>query len=66
MLHTNKSINRLRIIKDAGEEAQKDKRSNKKEEAKLTLEGKINLKMKKLDRENERLRAENLFLKKLE
>jgi|SRR5690606_1032105 len=49
-----------------GEEALKDKRGHKKEEAKLTPEEKINLQMKRLERDNERLRAENLFLKKLE
>jgi hypothetical protein len=38
----------------------------KKEAAHLTPEEKINRQMKKLERENERLRAENLFLKKLE
>lgn len=49
-----------------GDEALKDKRGRKKEEAELTLEDKIKLQMRKLERENERLRAENLFLKKLE
>ena len=51
---------------DGGDEALKDKRGRKKEEAELTAEDKINLQIKKLERENERLRAENLFLKKLE
>jgi transposase-like protein len=51
---------------DGGEEALKDKRGRKKEEVELTSEEKIQLQMKKLERENERLRAENLFLKKLE
>ncbi|MFE8700764.1 IS3 family transposase [Cytobacillus sp. FJAT-54145] len=50
---------------DGGDEALKDKRGNKKEEAKLTPEEKIELQMKKLERENERLRAENLLLKKV-
>ncbi|WP_339212192.1 helix-turn-helix domain-containing protein [Aeribacillus sp. FSL K6-3256] len=48
------------------EEALKDKRGRKKEEAELSPEEKMKLEMKKLERENERLRAENLFLKKLE
>nr|WP_066300833.1 helix-turn-helix domain-containing protein [Bacillus sp. FJAT-29937] len=51
---------------EGGEEALKDKRGRKKEEVELTPEEKIKLQMKKLERENERLRAENLFLKKLE
>ncbi|WP_100013355.1 helix-turn-helix domain-containing protein [Lentibacillus sediminis] len=49
-----------------GEEALKDKRGRTKMEAELTPEEKVNLQMKKLESENERLRAENLFLKKLE
>lgn len=56
----------VKKYEDGGGEALKDKRGNKKEEASLTPEEKINLQMKKLERENERLRAENLFLKKLE
>ena len=48
------------------EEALKDKRGRKKEEARLSPEEKMKLEMKKLERENERLRAENLFLRKLE
>jgi len=49
-----------------GEEALKDKRGRKKEEAELSPVEKMKLEMKRLERENERLRAENLFLKKLE
>jgi transposase-like protein len=49
-----------------GEGALKDQRGRNKEEQKLTPEEKFNLKMKRLEQENERLRAENLFLKKLE
>jgi transposase len=49
-----------------GDEALKDKRGRNKEEAELSTEEKIKLEMKKLERENERLRAENAFLKKLE
>ncbi|KMY50005.1 helix-turn-helix domain-containing protein [Peribacillus loiseleuriae] len=49
-----------------GEEALQDKRGRKKEEYELTAEEKFKLDMKHLERENERLRAENAFLKKLE
>lgn len=56
----------VKKYEDGGEEALKDKRGRKKEEVELTPEEKIKLQMKKLERENERLRAENLFLKKLE
>jgi len=56
----------VKKYENGGDEALKDKRGNKKEDASLTPEEKINLQMKKLERENERLRAENLFLKKLE
>jgi transposase len=56
----------IKKYEDGGDEALKDKRGRKKEEAELTPEEEIKLQMKKLERENERLRAENLFLKKLE
>lgn len=56
----------VKKYEDGGDEALKDRRGNKKEEVKLTPEEKFKLQMKKLERENERLRAENLFLKKLE
>jgi transposase-like protein len=49
-----------------GEEALKDKRGRNKEEQELTPEEKFKLEMKRLESENERLRAENAFLKKLE
>jgi transposase-like protein len=49
-----------------GEEALQDKRGRKKEEYELTDEEKFKMEMKRLERENERLRAENAFLKKLE
>jgi transposase len=51
---------------DSGDEALKDKRGRKKDEVELTPEEKFKLQMKNLERENERLRAENAFLKKLE
>ena len=49
-----------------GDKALKDKRGKNKVEAELSSEEKVKLEMKKLERENERLRAENAFLKKLE
>lgn len=56
----------VRKYEDGGDEALKDKRGRKKDEAELTSEGMIQLQLKKLERENQRLHAENLFLKKLE
>lgn len=56
----------VKKYEDGGDEALKDNRGRKKEEAELTPEEIMQLQMKKLERENERLRAENLFLKKLE
>lgn len=56
----------VKKYEDGGDEALKDKRGRKKVEVELTPEEKMKLEMKKLERENERLRAENLFLKKLE
>ena len=56
----------VKKYEDSGDEALKDKRGRKKVEAELSPEEKIQLEMKRLERENERLRAENLFLKKLE
>ena len=49
-----------------GENGLKDKRGQRKAEPQLTPEERIQLEMKRLERENERLRAENAFLKKLE
>ena len=49
-----------------GEIALMDRRGRNKDEDELTDEKKIKLAMKKLEMENERLRAENAFLKKLE
>jgi transposase-like protein len=56
----------VRKYEDGGEEALRDKRGRKKSEQELSPEEKIKFKMKKLERENERLKAENEFLKKLE
>lgn len=49
-----------------GSDALKDGRGKRKEELELSPEDKVKLEMKKLERENERLKTENLFLKKLE
>lgn len=49
-----------------GEEGLRDRRGRIKEEIELTAEEKLKLEIKRMERENERLRAENLFLKKLE
>ena len=49
-----------------GEEGLYDRRGRTKEEIELTAEEKLKLEIKRIERENERLRAENLFLKKLE
>lgn len=51
---------------DGGEETLIDKRGKNKLEEDLSLEEKFKLKVKQLEKENERLRAENAFLKKLE
>ncbi|WP_420846151.1 IS3 family transposase [Neobacillus notoginsengisoli] len=50
---------------DGGEEALRDKRGRKKEEVELSPEQKMKLEMQRLERENNRLRAENLFFKKV-
>ncbi|MGH1034987.1 IS3 family transposase [Bacillus cereus] len=50
---------------NGGDEALKDRRGRKKEEQELSPEEKVKLEMKKLERENERLRAENAFFKKV-
>ncbi|WP_189318012.1 hypothetical protein [Bacillus sp. LLTC93] len=51
---------------ESGEEALKDNRGKRKIEEELTPEEKIQWKNKQLEQENERLRAENAFSKKLE
>jgi transposase len=50
----------------AGEEGLRDRRGRTKEELELTVEEKLQLEIKRIERENERLRAENLYLKKVE
>lgn len=56
----------VKKYESGGENALKDRRGRKKFEEELTLEDKVKISMKKLEVENERLRAENEFLKKLE
>ncbi|SDJ17770.1 Transposase and inactivated derivatives [Alteribacillus bidgolensis] len=51
---------------EGGEDALRDRRGRVKPEAELTSEEKTALQMKKLEKDNERLRAENALLKKLE
>jgi hypothetical protein len=50
---------------DGGQDALQDRRGHKKAEEALTDADRQKLAMKKLAYENERLRAENAFLKKL-
>lgn len=56
----------VKKYESGGENALQDTRGKKKAESELTPEEKVKLQMKKLEAENERLRAENAFLKKLE
>ena len=56
----------LKKYVSGGEDALKDRRGRNKDEEELTPEEKIMIELKKLKADNERLRAENLFLKKLE
>lgn len=49
-----------------GWDALKDRRGRKKDEVELTSEEKMKLKIRGIEKENERLRMENAFLKKLE
>ncbi|WP_337019025.1 helix-turn-helix domain-containing protein [Oceanobacillus massiliensis] len=49
-----------------GSEGLKDNRGKTKSESELSPEEKLKLEMKRMEFENERLRAENAFLKKLE
>jgi len=56
----------VKKYENGGDEALKDKRGKSKTEIELSPEEKVKLEMKRLERENERLRAENAFLKKLE
>ena len=49
-----------------GEEALQDRRGRTKPAEERTPEDELRLKIQQMERENERLRAENLLLKKLE
>lgn len=56
----------VKKFKDGREDALKDRRGRKKETKELTSDELLKLKIKKLEAENESLKAENLLLKKLE
>lgn len=56
----------MKKLEASGEEGLKDRRGRTKSEIELTEEEKLKLRIQQMERENERLRAENLFLKKLE
>lgn len=56
----------VKKYENGGEDALLDKRGKQKTEDELSPEEKNKLEMKRLERENERLKAENQFLKKLE
>jgi len=56
----------VKKYKAQGVEALKDRRGRKKSEEELTEQDKLKIKMKEIEAENERLKAENAFLKKLE
>lgn len=56
----------VKKYESGGESSLEDKRGKKKTEAELTPEERMKLEMKRLEVENEKLRAENAFLKKLE
>jgi transposase len=60
------SYQQVKKFEAGGEEGLRDRRGRTKEELELTVEEKLQLEIKRIERENERLRAENLFLKKLE
>ncbi|MCM3741761.1 helix-turn-helix domain-containing protein [Oceanobacillus luteolus] len=56
----------VRKYEDGGWDALKDRRGRSKNEEELTSEEKMKLEIRRIEKENERLRAENAFLKKLE
>jgi len=56
----------VRKFEDGGEEALQDRRGRIKPIEERTPEDELRLKIQQIERENERLRAENLLLKKLE
>lgn len=56
----------VRKYENGGWDALKDRRGRSKSEEELTPEEKTKLEIRRMEKENERLRAENAFLKKLE
>lgn len=56
----------MKKFEQTGESGLADRRGRTKPEEELTEEEKLKIKIQQMARENERLRAENLFLKKLE
>jgi len=56
----------VRKYETGGLDSLKDRRGRSRKEEELTSEEKIKLKMRHIQKENERLRAENALLKKLE
>ena len=56
----------VRKYEGDGWDALSDRRGRGKSVEELTLEEKMKLEMRRIEKENERLRAENAFLKKLE
>jgi len=55
----------VRKYEKGGWESLKDRRGHKKDQTELTADDKMKLKLRKIEKENEHLRAENAFLKKL-
>ncbi|CQR45915.1 Transposase [Paraliobacillus sp. PM-2] len=56
----------VRKVENGGWDALKDRRGRTKGDEELTSEEKMKLEVRRIKKENERLRAENAFLKKLE
>ena len=56
----------VRKYEEGGWDALKDRRGRTKSEEELTSEEKMKIEIRRIEKENERLRAENAFLKKLE
>lgn len=56
----------VKKYENGGQDALQDRRGKKKAKEELSPEEKMKLQMKKLEAENQRLRAENLLLKKLD
>lgn len=56
----------MRKFEADGWDALKDRRGLSKSEEELSPEEKMKLEMRRIEKENEQLRAENAFLKKLE